>query len=74
MAKQRLEEIRKIRLERAEKLRKMGINPYPAKVDGKPIPIKKARAKKTGTVEIVGRIWGWRVHGNVIFADLKDEL
>lgn len=73
MAKSRLEEIKKIRLKKVDKLRKLGIDPYPAKVPGKPIPIKKARAQKTGKVEVVGRIWGWRGHGDIIFADLKDE-
>jgi lysyl-tRNA synthetase class 2 len=73
MAKQRLEEIRKIRLERVGKLREIGINPYPAKVEGDPAPIKKARKSVGKTVEVAGRIMGWRSHGNVVFADLKDE-
>lgn len=73
MAKKRLEEIRKIRLEKVDKLRKMGIDPYPSEVPGKPISIKKARVQKEGIVEVVGRIWGWRGHGDIIFADLKDE-
>lgn len=73
MAKQRLEEIRKIRFDRVKKLREMGIDPYPAKVDGKPISISRAREQESRRVEVAGRITGWRAHGNVIFADLKDE-
>lgn len=73
MAKQRLEEIRKIRLERVKKLRELGIDPYPAKVEGKPIPVSKARRQEGERVQVAGRITGWRGHGNVIFADLKDE-
>ncbi len=73
MIKRRLEEIRKIRLKKVEELRKLGINPYPAKVEGKVEPISKARKASGKQVEIAGRIWGWRGHGNVIFADLRDE-
>lgn len=73
MAKQRLEEIRKIRLEKVGKLREMGINPYPSKPKGKRQRIKDARKSEGKTVEVAGRITGWRGHGNVVFADLKDE-
>ena len=73
MAKQRLQEIRKIRLERAKKLRELGINPYPSKLVKKPIAIEEAREKKGKKVSAAGRLFGWRVHGNSIFADLRDE-
>lgn len=73
MAKQRLEEIRKIRLEKVKKLRKLGINPYPSKVKYAPQKIRSARKSLEEKVTIAGRIWGWREHGNSIFADLKDE-
>lgn len=73
MAKQRLAEIRKIRLEKAEKLRELGIDPYPAKVDGSPKPIKKALESLGKVAQVAGRLVGWRSHGNVTFADLKDE-
>jgi len=73
VAKQRLEEIRKVRLEKVEKLRQIGINPYPSKVKGTPKPISTALKSMGKTVEVAGRVMGWREHGNVIFADLKDE-
>ncbi|OGM18781.1 lysine--tRNA ligase [Candidatus Woesebacteria bacterium RIFCSPHIGHO2_01_FULL_38_10] len=73
MAKNKLQEIRKIRLQKVEKLRELGINPYPSKVKGEPKAIGKARSFKGKTVEVAGRIIGWREHGNVVFADLKDE-
>lgn len=73
MAEQRLAEIRKIRLEKADKLRELGINPYPSKVKGDPQTIEKARKSHGKQAEAAGRIVGWRGHGNVIFADLKDE-
>ena len=73
MAEQTLEEIRKVRLEKANKLRELGINPYPSKPKGNPISIVKARDLMDQEVEVAGRIMAWREHGNVIFADLKDE-
>lgn len=73
MAMQRLEEIRKVRLERVKKLRKLGIDPYPSKLLKKPIAIEGAREKKGKSVSVAGRLFGWRTHGNSIFADLKDE-
>ncbi len=73
MAKQRLEEIRKIRLEKVKKLRKLGIDPYPSKTKGEIIAIKKASSSEGKIVGAAGRIMGWREHGNVVFADLKDE-
>ncbi len=73
MADQKLEAIRQIRLEKVKKLRELGINPYPSKVEGTPIAISEALILMDKDVEISGRIMAWREHGNVIFADLKDE-
>jgi lysyl-tRNA synthetase class 2 len=73
MAEQRLEEIRKIRLEKVAKLRALGVNPYPSTVKGSPEPITKAVQSIGKMAEVAGRIMGLRVHGNVTFADLKDE-
>jgi len=73
MSQNTLNKIREERIQKANKLREMGIEPYPAKVQGSPIQIKDALGAKGKTVEIVGRIMGWRGHGNTIFADLKDE-
>ena len=72
MAEQRLEEIRKIRLEKAKKIKSLGINPYPSKVDGNPKPVSLALNSLNKEAEVAGRVMGWREHGNVIFADLKD--
>jgi lysyl-tRNA synthetase, class II len=74
MAEKTLEEIRKIRLEKVSRLRELGINPYPSKVKGTPIKISEAKDKMDQEVEVAGRIMGWRGHGNVVFADLKDEF
>src|SRR3972149_6600411 len=73
MALKRLEEIRKIRLEKIKSLREAGINPYPSKVKGEYINVIEARKKLGKKVGAAGRLWGWRAHGNSIFADLKDN-
>jgi lysyl-tRNA synthetase, class II len=73
MAELRLEEIRKIRLEKVKKLRGLGINPYPSKTKGNPGKISDALNSLDKEVEVAGRLMAWREHGNVIFADLKDE-
>lgn len=73
MAEQRLHEIRQARLDKAVKLRELGVDPYPSSVKGNPKPIEKALNSLGKQVEVAGRLMGWRGHGNVIFADLKDE-
>ncbi len=73
MAKQRLEEIRKIRLEKVQELNKLGVEPYPSRIKGARQEIKNIRKSLGKEAAIAGRIWGWRAHGNSVFADLKDE-
>ena len=73
MAKQRLKEIRRIRLEKIKKLSELGIDPYPSKVDGDSQPIEQALDSFGKTSDVAGRIVGWRSHGNLVFADLKDD-
>lgn len=72
MANSRLEEIRKIRLDKLQKLRAQGIDPYPAKPSFVLTSISKARLSKTKVISVAGRIFHWRGHGQVIFADLRD--
>lgn len=73
MAEQKLEEIRKIRLQKIQKLGELGINPYPSKPKGDSIDIKKAREMSDKEVSVAGRVMSVRGHGNVSFFDLKDE-
>ena len=73
MAEKRLEEIRKIRLQKVEKLRELGVDPYPSSVVGAYEPIIEVVNQEARDKSVVGRLWGLRTHGNVIFADLKDE-
>lgn len=69
----RSEVIREVREDKLKKLRKLGIDPFPSKVDGDLTPMGKARDGLGKDVSVAGRIMGWRGHGNVIFADLKGE-
>jgi lysyl-tRNA synthetase class 2 len=73
MAKQRLEEIRKIRFEKVKKLRSLGINPYPSKAPSKPEKISSVVSTIGKEAVVAGRIWSVREHGNCCFADIKDE-
>src|SRR5689334_20275803 len=73
MAQVKLEQIRSIRLEKVKKLLEMGIDPYPAKLKRDPQKISESRLMEGGHVCSAGRIMGLRGHGNIFFADLRDE-
>ena len=73
MAEQKLEEIRKIRLEKVKKLMDLGINPYPSKPKGDSEDIYLALRKDGNEVAVCGRIMSIRSHGNTSFFDIKDE-
>lgn len=70
-----LSEIRKVRLSKVDKLRKIGIDPYPSiasrtntnreLTDG----FKRLEGKK---VTVVGRVMAWREMGSLIFAKVQD--
>jgi len=66
-------------LEKVQKLHDLGINPYPSKTKGTTVPIVNIReshfaeASRDDFVEVAGRLMSYREHGNIIFADLKDE-
>lgn len=68
-----MKEIIKIRSRKADKLRELKINPYVSKPRGSRISIRTARKKMGKTVFTAGRLMGFREHGNIAFADLKDE-
>lgn len=73
MAQQKLEEIKKVRLDKLQKLIDLGINPYPSKLEFKRESVLSVLQKLGETVAVAGRILAWRKHGNVVFADLGDE-
>ena len=71
-----LEEIRKIRIQKLENLKKAGINPYPAKVlrthtNKEAISGFKKLANKS--ITLVGRIRSIREHGGSTFCHIEDS-
>lgn len=62
----------KARREKLEKIKKLGIDPYPARCSRKQ-SIKKALKMMGEDVAVVGRLLAWRGHGKMQFADLVDE-
>lgn len=70
-----LDTLREVRIEKLNKLKEAGINPYPSKImlTGSHIKISDARQSLDKEVLCAGRIWSTRGHGAVTFADLKDE-
>lgn len=72
MAESPLENLRQARLEKLEKIRALGVNPYPAAT---PVHDRIQNIKDQALKEaaVVGRLLGIRGHGKLIFADLVDE-
>lgn len=67
-----IENLRKIRLEKLEKIKKLGINPYPARCNRKQT-ISQALKMMGEKVSVAGRIMSIRGHGGIQFFDLRDE-
>ncbi|NTV30554.1 lysine--tRNA ligase [candidate division WWE3 bacterium] len=71
-----LVELRAERLKKIERMRTMGINPYPSTAR-KEYTNNQIRAQfeqlEEKEVTIAGRIMSWREHGQLIFADIQDE-
>jgi len=64
--------LRQARIEKLQKLREMGIDPYPA-ASKRTHTIAQALHNEGKEVIVVGRMFSFREHGNIAFADLKDE-
>jgi lysyl-tRNA synthetase, class II len=67
-----LDELKKVRLEKLEKIKQLGINPYPARLTREQT-IAEALKKEGDKVSIAGRIMAIRGHGGIQFFDLRDE-
>ncbi len=65
-------DFRKVRLKKLEKIKALGWNPYSSSFDKKQTiaDCLKSIGKK---VKTAGKIFSYREHGNIAFADLKDE-
>lgn len=64
--------LRDERLKKLEKIREIGWNPYPSSFDKKNM-IGHARTMEGKKVKTAGKLFSFRTHGNIAFADLKDE-
>lgn len=78
MAEERLDEIRKIRLEKRQSLIDDGREPYPAEArrshtTAEAMSAFKKLVKDKTPVTLAGRIMSIRSHGSVVFMDLEDE-
>jgi lysyl-tRNA synthetase class 2 len=67
-----LENLRAVRIEKLDKLRSLGVNPFPAKT---PVRDKISEVKNQSLIQaaVTGRLLGIRGHGKLVFADLRDE-
>lgn len=67
-----IENLRKVRLEKLEKIRKLGINPYPNKFGKTDISVARNKPLNEN-VKIAGRVTSFRGHGKLVFADIVDQ-
>ncbi len=69
---------KEIRINKAEKMRELGINPYPAKAD-RTHSVKEVLdnfenlSSEKKEIVLAGRIRSIRLHGKLIFVDIEDE-
>lgn len=64
--------LKRDRLEKLKKIYEEGINPYPSSFDKKN-SIDECTKSEGKTVKTAGKIFSFRTHGNIAFANLKDE-
>lgn len=64
--------LRDERLKKLEKIKEIGWNPYPASFN-KTHSCHEALNQKGKVVKTAGKLFSFRTHGNIAFADLKDE-
>jgi lysyl-tRNA synthetase, class II len=67
-----IDDLKKVRQEKLEKLKNMGLNPYPGTVF-RSHSIIQARELINETVSLTGRVMSMRGHGKIIFLDLVDS-
>jgi len=65
-------DLKKARIEKLNKIKLLGWNPYASSFD-KRQTIADALKSLGKTVKTAGKIFSYREHGNIAFADLKDE-
>lgn len=76
MSKSSLAQIREIRIEKANKLRGMGIDPYPAKSERSHKIneiVENYEKYENQEVILAGRLMSWREHGHLVFGNIQDQ-
>lgn len=76
MAGESLIEIRNQRLQKVQKLRDMGIDPYPAKSNRDTFArqiLEDYENFADKTVVVAGRLMSWREHGQLVFGHIQDS-
>ncbi len=70
-----LDQLKKERIKKLNNIKKLGIDPFPAKADSKQsrMAIDDARGKMGKKVSVSGRLRSLRPHGKISFADLEDS-
>jgi len=69
-------EIRQIRLQKADELRKLGLNPYPAKsrrTDYTKSILDQFESYDGKEVTVAGRVMSWRKQGGLSFGHIQDQ-
>lgn len=69
---QPIDQLKQTRLDKLEKIRKLGIDPYPARVEKVHTNVQ-AKEMLGKDVKVAGRIMSIRGHGGIQFFDLVDE-
>lgn len=67
-----IDELKKVRLQKLEAMKKLGVDPYPSLVR-RDHTIAQATIMKDKETTVGGRIMGMRGHGKIYFLDLVDE-
>ncbi len=67
-----IDDLRKVRMEKLDALKKLGVDPYPSVVR-RDHTIAQAVSMEGREVAVTGRIMGMRGHGKIYFLDLVDE-
>lgn len=67
-----IDSLKKIRLQKLKKIKQIGWNPYPSSYN-KTHTVNQTLNSLGKKVKTAGKIFSLRPHGNIAFADLKDE-
>jgi len=68
-----IDELKRERARKLEKIKKLGVNPFPSSFDRSHSVSEVLGLKLGSKVSTAGRITSFRRHGAIIFADLRDE-